>query len=136
LTYDFAYNCATVDASIVAPCNTGVKSIIDQVNEFQQIFSKGSQFGSFNDEDTLFAIWIGINDAHITANNATIADEDIDGIMLKVVDAYMDKLATLYDLGARNFMLLNVPREHALFFHMIDIPDVNRRDQHLTVHLK
>lgn len=115
LTFDLAYNCATVDASIVAPCNIDVKTIVDQVSEFQQILSKGSQFGNFTEKDSLFAIWIGINDAHLTANNATIADKDIDGIMSRVVDAYMEKLGSLYDLGARKFLLLNVPREQATF---------------------
>jgi hypothetical protein len=111
LTYDFAYNCATVDASIVAPCSSAIRTIVDQVTEFEQVLGKGSQYDTFYQQNTLFAVWIGINDAHLTANNANILDNDIDNIMEKAADRYMEKLDDLYEYGARNFMLLNVPRE-------------------------
>jgi hypothetical protein len=111
LTYDFAYNCATVDASIVAPCSNTVRSIVDQVAEVKSIIKKGSQYGTFYQQNSLFAFWIGINDAHITANNGNILDKDIDGIMEKTSDRYMEELTTLYGFGVRNFMILNVPRE-------------------------
>jgi hypothetical protein len=112
LTYDLAYNCATVDASIVAPCNSGIKTIIDQVTEFESILKKGSQYGTFYQQNTLFLVWIGINDAHITANNNNIPDKDIDALMAKVAYRYMEQLDHLHSYGARNFLLLNVPREY------------------------
>lgn len=112
LTYDLAYNCATVDASIVEPCTKEVRTIVNQVTELEQVLKKGSQYGTFYQQNALFTFWIGINDAHITANNGNILDKDIDGKMEKVANRYMEILSTLYTYGAKNFMLLNVPREY------------------------
>lgn len=50
-----------------------------------------------------------VHAAHITANDA-IQDKDIDPIMEKVANRYMEQLSTLYSYGAKNFLLLNVPR--------------------------
>jgi hypothetical protein len=88
-----------------------VRTIVSQVPAFGQTLSNGSQYGNFTEQNSLFAIWIGINDAHLTANNASVADKDISGIMAKVVDAYVENLDALYEFGARNFLLLNIPRE-------------------------
>jgi GDSL-like Lipase/Acylhydrolase len=112
LSYNLAHDCATVDANIVAPCNKGIRTIVDQVTELKQILRKGSQYDVFYRQNCLFAFWIGINDAHITANDRSISDKEIDGIMEKVVNRYIEELNTLYGYGVRNFMLLNVPREH------------------------
>ncbi|KAE9961597.1 hypothetical protein EG327_003628 [Venturia inaequalis] len=108
LTYDYAYNCGTVDSAIVRNCGPAVRTIVDQVADFAETLKKGSQYGNFSQQNSLFAFWIGINDAHITANDA-IQDKDIDPIMEKVANRYMEQLSTLYSYGAKNFLLLNVP---------------------------
>jgi hypothetical protein len=110
LTYDFAFNCATVDKSIVdnsGPCPwADGHQIVDQVGQFKQILSRGSQFGEITAADSLFLIWIGINDAHLSYGR-----QDIDSLMPKVVDKYFEEIQTLYDLGARKFLFMKIPRK-------------------------
>ncbi|QDS70071.1 hypothetical protein FKW77_004491 [Venturia effusa] len=87
LSYDYAYNCGTVDNAVVPSCGPGVRTIVDQVENFAQTLKK----------------------AHITANDANIQDKDIDPIMEKVAKRYMEELSILYSYGVKNFLLLNVP---------------------------
>jgi phospholipase/lecithinase/hemolysin len=118
LTYDLAFNCATVDKAIVdnsGPCPAADgHQIVDQVGLFKQILAQGSKFGNFTEQDSLFLIWVGINDAHLS-----YARQDIDSLMIKVVDKYFDEVEVLYQLGARNFLFMMIPREDLCFscFH-------------------
>ncbi|TLD30120.1 cellulose-binding GDSL lipase/acylhydrolase [Venturia nashicola] len=109
LAYDYAYNCGTVDNAIVESCGPGVRTIVKQVANFAETLKKGSEYETFYQQNSFLAFWIGINDAHITANNADIQDKDIDPIMEKVAIRYMEQLSTLYSYGVKNFLLLNVP---------------------------
>jgi hypothetical protein len=113
LAYDFAFNCATVDKTVVdvsgpgRPCAcTEGHYIVDQVQQFKQVLEKGSDEGIFTEINTLFAVWIGINDAHQSHDRP-----DVESLMGEVVTRYFDQLDILYGLGARNFLLLGVPRK-------------------------
>jgi hypothetical protein len=114
LTYDLAFNCATVDKSIVdnsGPCPwADGHQIVDQVGQFKQILARGSEFGTFTEQDSLFLIWVGINDAHLSYGR-----NDTDSLMLKVVEKYFEEIQALYDLGARNFLFMKIPREPPYF---------------------
>lgn len=50
---------ATIDANLVAPYESTVLSLTDQVNQFLAI---QSSLPKWNASTTLFSIWIGIND--------------------------------------------------------------------------
>jgi hypothetical protein len=114
LTYDLAFNCATVDKSIVdnsGPCPwADGHQIVDQVGQFKQILTKGSEFGTFNGDNSLILIWVGINDAHLSYGR-----NDTDSLMLKVVNKYFEEVQALYDLGARKFLFMKIPRESPYF---------------------
>ncbi|KAJ3540284.1 hypothetical protein NM208_g415 [Fusarium decemcellulare] len=98
LAYNFAASGATLDISIV---NNNDYDVIHEIDEgFTPYYKKGETF----DADTsLFAIWIGINDI---ANSYLDQDTDVHGEIFK---SFRYRIETLYNSGARNFLLLTVP---------------------------
>lgn len=104
LTYNIAYGGATVDSSLVAPYEPTVSSIVNQVNDEWYPAYATRKSAPWTSEDTLFAIFDGINDvgnswskANTTALNAQI---------FSVLYGLVNKL---YGTGARNFAFINVP---------------------------
>ncbi|KAL0566559.1 hypothetical protein V5O48_015450 [Marasmius crinis-equi] len=61
LTYNFAYGGATIDANLVKPYDPSVRSLTDQVNTYLS-WNSGAGKGVWKSANTLFSIWIGIND--------------------------------------------------------------------------
>ena len=62
LTYNFAYIAATIDANLVKQNVTTAKSLTDQVNQFLASYADKPASAPWRSEDTLFSVWIGIND--------------------------------------------------------------------------
>ena len=62
LTYNYAYGGATINASLVAPYEPTVLSLIDQVNEFLGQAASKPATAPWTSENALFSVWIGIND--------------------------------------------------------------------------
>ncbi|TFY83227.1 hypothetical protein EWM64_g783 [Hericium alpestre] len=88
LTYNYAYGGATIDASLVAPYEPTVLSLTDQVNEFLAQPDVGTGTKIWNTSNTLFSVWIGINDI----GNSYYEPGDRDA-----------------NVGAHNFLFINVP---------------------------
>lgn len=106
LSYNLAYGGATTDADLVTPYATTVLSFEDQVNEFSASLASKPDWAPWTAENTLVGVWIGVNDVGNTfwLSNMT---EVLDGVTTR----YFELLQTTYDAGARNFVLLSVPRE-------------------------
>ncbi|KAJ3918133.1 hypothetical protein F5877DRAFT_67611 [Lentinula edodes] len=88
LTYNYAYEGATIDSSLVAPFEPTVLSVTDQVNQFLDTAASKPAETPWTSENSLFSIWIGINDL---GNSYYLSDNRTS------------------DVGARNFLFLNVP---------------------------
>ncbi|KAJ3757535.1 hypothetical protein EV360DRAFT_95180 [Lentinula raphanica] len=97
LTYNYAYGGATIDSGLVAPFEPTVLSVTDQVNEFLDTAASKPASTPWTSESSLFSIWIGINDlgnSYYLSDNRTSFDTT---------------LLNADDVGARNFLFLNVP---------------------------
>ncbi|PQE17017.1 carbohydrate esterase family 16 protein [Rutstroemia sp. NJR-2017a BBW] len=102
LNYNFASGGATTDANLVTPYASTVLSLVDQVSLFTKNLSPlPSPLSSSN---TLFAIWIGVNDV----GNAWYAS-NWSSLSQTIINRYIQEAATLYAGGARNFLFLTVP---------------------------
>lgn len=107
LTYDLASGGATVDSDLIAPTLAGVESLKDQVeSEFIPTYASKPHFVPWSATDTLFAVFIGINDVQATyteyaKGNWTRMDA--------ALHEYAGLVDRLYRSGARNFLILNVP---------------------------
>jgi hypothetical protein len=63
LTYNYAYGGATINATLVAPYEPTVLSLIDQVNQFFAQPNVGTGKSKiWTSKNALFSVWIGIND--------------------------------------------------------------------------
>ncbi|KZP07071.1 carbohydrate esterase family 16 protein [Athelia psychrophila] len=105
LTYNYAYGGATINASLVTPYLPTVLSLIDQVNEFLDTAAKKPASTPWTSEDSLFSIWIGINDIGNSYGNSGSRSAFSD-LLLNQEFALVEKL---YAAGARNFLWVNVP---------------------------
>ena len=108
LSYNFAYGGATTNASIVQPYASTVLSLIDQVALFSGSIAKKPSYAPWGD-NALFAVWIGVNDV---GNSWWLSNYD--SIVSQIMDTYFGQLKIMYNAGARNFVLLTVPRKSPL----------------------
>ncbi|KAH7135395.1 hypothetical protein B0J11DRAFT_158558 [Dendryphion nanum] len=119
-TYNLAYGGATVDSALVTPYAPTVLSLKNQVEDlYIPNYGAGTASGrKWTAQDSLFAVWIGINDVGNTwwLNNATLYDA--------IFAEYTSLLTKLYDTGARNFLLLNVPPINQAPLTLKNGPDV------------
>lgn len=104
LTYNLAYGGATIDSALVAPYLPTVSSVAQQIeNEFFPVYAAEPPAISWNSDDTLFAIFDGINDVgNSWWKNTTVMNNAIFSV-------YRGLVEDLYGAGARNFAFMNVP---------------------------
>ncbi|KAK0479434.1 hypothetical protein EDD18DRAFT_1364239 [Armillaria luteobubalina] len=122
LTYNLAYGGATISADLVVPFDLTVLSLTDQVNQFLDSYASKPSTTPWTGADTLFSVWIGINDI----GNSYYLGGDRDAFSDTLLDAYFalvqqlvlcksysrqrpTNIIHLSNVGARNFLFLNVP---------------------------
>lgn len=103
LAADLAVGGATVDTDLIKPGvpASSLRSLKVQVEEFREQYVESASFPWIANH-TLFTLWVGVND--ITAYN-----NDTKKNFPKEFDEVAGLLDTLFDLGARNFLLFNAP---------------------------
>jgi len=74
------------------------------VGEFSASIADKPATTTWNSENTLFAIWLGVNDVGNSNGNATNAP-----LWDKIISKYISQVEILYGAGGRNFAFLNVP---------------------------
>ena len=82
-------------------------SFVDQVSQFTSNLSPPPEYAPWNASDSLFAIWIGVNDV----GNAWYRPE-WPTLSEQILDRYFEQVQILYDAGARKFAFLTVPPLH------------------------
>lgn len=104
-TVNLAYGGATIDSAYIEPYLPTVLSIKDQVQqEYLPVYADHPSFFDWQANNTLFAIFDGINDignAYSESNGSLALD-------LSIIE-YASLVDQLYQSGARNFLFLNVP---------------------------
>jgi phospholipase/lecithinase/hemolysin len=97
----------TVIASLVTPYTPTVKSLKDQVeSEFIPGYTGSSAKVKWSGNDSVFAIWIGINDIGNSYWNGADATNTLNAKIFAVISGLVDKI---YAAGGRNFVFINVP---------------------------
>lgn len=103
-TVNFAYSGATLDSTLVAQYLSTVPSVQQQIDiEYIPEYSTKPDFLPWESNDTLFGIFIGINDI---INSYTAQNASLNAL---IFDVYAGLVDQLYQTGARNFLFLNVP---------------------------
>ncbi|KDE03176.1 hypothetical protein MVLG_06329 [Microbotryum lychnidis-dioicae p1A1 Lamole] len=100
--FDFARFGATTSNAIVP---STAPDLVDQVIDFHRFFVPPPPQAKWLSNDTLFTIWIGINDVGFGfIQNILYADAQP-----RFNKTWVDVINTLYSYGARNFLVLGVP---------------------------
>jgi len=104
--FNLAVGGAVTDNKLVTPYKAGLASLVDQASQFATILGPKPAGAQWSSDNSLFAIWIGINDVGNSwywTNVTQAAFHDT------VMDHYFSAVETLYDSGARSFLFLTVP---------------------------
>ncbi|CAI6043282.1 unnamed protein product [Clonostachys chloroleuca] len=97
LAYNFAGSGATLDKSIVD--NNGY----DVIREIDEGYLRYYGNDTIESSTSLFVVWIGINDitnSYLERNDTTHSS---------IFKSFRYRIDSLYDTGARNFLLLSIP---------------------------
>ncbi|KAL8278647.1 hypothetical protein RQP46_008939 [Phenoliferia psychrophenolica] len=103
--YDFAAYGAVLDNDIVRWNETQPPSVVEQVASFKQYFTPGSSKVPWSSGDTLFTVFIGVNDVGATL----LSEQDFPPLVPKIFEQYQAQVGKLYAMGARRFLIMNVP---------------------------
>jgi phospholipase/lecithinase/hemolysin len=127
LAYNLAYGGATIDSALVAPYLPTVSSVAQQIeNEFFPTYAAQSPAAAWTSDDSLFAIFDGINDVGNSWRGNTT------GLNNAIYDVYRGLIDELYQAGARNFAFLNVPpvdRSPLMMAHSV----LNQSNEHRDI---
>ncbi|EJU00788.1 hypothetical protein DACRYDRAFT_108846 [Dacryopinax primogenitus] len=106
--YNLAYGGATTDSYLVTPYLPTVQSFVEQVSLWDQYFSPPPSVVPWTSNNTLFTVFIGINDVGNAwqTNNLNQSQPVFFSLLM---DRYFQQVNNLYERGARNFLFLNVP---------------------------
>jgi hypothetical protein len=107
-SYNFAYGGATVSASLVEPYESTVLCFDNQTAEFEGSIASHPSTTPWTSEDTLVGVWLGVNDV---GNSYYLANSTLETLYPEIMSTYFGLLQEIYTAGARNFAILNVPRE-------------------------
>jgi len=110
-TYNMGWGGATVDSDLLAPYEPSVHSLKQQistdfVNGYTGVSPGAPSAPDWTAANSIFAIWIGINDVQQTYNRT---DDARAAMNTKIFNVYTAQVNRLYDAGARNFVFINVP---------------------------
>ncbi|CCX16515.1 hypothetical protein FPQ18DRAFT_277663 [Pyronema domesticum] len=107
VTYNMAYGGATIDSNLVVPYRPEVRSIVNQVEDFFLGQIQARKLAPWTAENSLFLIWIGINDI---GNSYWKTTGDGGAFHQKLMASYFAEVNKLYTAGARKFLFVDVPR--------------------------
>ncbi|KAF8843670.1 carbohydrate esterase family 16 protein [Paxillus ammoniavirescens] len=105
-TFNLAYGGATIDAALVPPYLPTVLSIVDQVSQFDEYLAPKPAGATWDSTNSLFAVWIGINDVGNSVGWTNITQNEFYGVLM---DRLFSQVENLYQNGARDFLFLTVP---------------------------
>lgn len=126
-TYNLAVGGSTVDNALVQPNYMGSTSLRQQIREQflpRYVLNTENLTAPWTANDTLFSMWFGINDVVISSGkmqytpldrifDSYMASMQMVRILLAMKNSHCSKRILtpyqLYDAGARNFLLLNIP---------------------------
>lgn len=104
--FNLASGGATIDSALVTPYLPTVLSIVDQVSQFNKFLAPKPAGAEWSSNNTLFAVWIGINDVGRSFSWTNISQPQFYRVLMNRLDTQLEEL---YQAGARSFLFLTVP---------------------------
>ncbi|TFY78622.1 hypothetical protein EWM64_g5392 [Hericium alpestre] len=104
--FNLASGGATIDSKLVTPFEPTVLSIVDQVSQFNQFLAAKPAGAQWSSDNSLFAIWIGINDVGDSFAWTNVTQIGFHKVLMAKL---FGQVEDLYEKGARSFLFLTVP---------------------------
>ncbi|KAJ7481040.1 carbohydrate esterase family 16 protein [Mycena galericulata] len=104
--FNLAYGGATIDSALVTPYLPTVLSVVDQVAQFKTFLAPKPLGAQWNSSNSLFAIWIGINDCGNSYGWTNTTQPAFNKVLMNRLASQIEEL---YSFGARSFLFLTVP---------------------------
>jgi len=104
--FNLAVGGAVTDNALVTPYLPGIPSLVDQTNQFVEYLAPKPAGAKWASDNTLFAIWIGINDVGNSWGWTNVTQA---GFHSTIMDRYFESVEKMYDAGGRSFLFLTVP---------------------------
>ncbi|KAJ7706862.1 GDSL lipase/esterase [Mycena rosella] len=104
--FNLASGGATIDSALVTPFLPTVLSVVDQVAQFKEVLAPKPAGAQWNSSNSLFAIWIGINDCGDSFSWTNTTQPAFNKILMARLSTQIEEL---YSFGARSFLFLTVP---------------------------
>ncbi|KAF9065450.1 hypothetical protein BDP27DRAFT_53729 [Rhodocollybia butyracea] len=117
--FNLASGGATIDAALVPPFEPTVLSIVDQVTQFSEILASKPPGAEWNSTNSLFAVWIGINDVGASFPWTNITRPAFYEVLMARLTSQID---ILYESGGRSFVFLTVPPTDRAPLQIVDGP--------------
>ncbi|KAF6789713.1 cellulose-binding gdsl lipase acylhydrolase [Colletotrichum sojae] len=99
LSYNLAVGGATTDTTLIPTYKEGIATFVDQVDIFYEAYVRGKTPWAWR--NVLVGVWIANNDV-----GESYARNDTQSLYPRVSARYFEQIQRLYDVGARNFVLL------------------------------
>lgn len=96
-----------MDSNLVKT-SPSVTSFVQQVSQFTGSVGYKPSYAPWTSENTLFTVWMGVNDVGNTFGGNSNATET--ALLKKIIAQYQAMVQNMYDAGGRNFAFLTVPR--------------------------
>lgn len=106
LLYNFARSGSTVDAEVIPPRINNRFTFANQIVHFNDSIGHKPDYAPWTAENTVAAIWFGINDITLTYKKPGIGKKYINA-----VKRIFDLADILYGMGVRQFVFMEVPRK-------------------------
>jgi len=104
--FNLAVGGAVTDNNLVTPFMPNIPSLIDQTDQFVKFLAPKPVGAQWSSDNSLFAIWIGINDV---GNSWYWTNVTQAGFHHTIMDHYFAQVEKMYTGGARSFLFLSVP---------------------------
>lgn len=105
LTYNFARVYATVDNAVIPAMVPDIPSISDQIKTWKDNVGPKPDYAPWKSDDSLFSVFVGTNDIGNTFGEPATMEAKLNAAQ----DRLFVNLGSLYDAGARKFLLVKVP---------------------------
>lgn len=122
--FNLAFGGATIDSALVAPYSPTVQSIVTQVSLFEQFLGSKPAGAPWKSDNSLFALWIGINDV---GNSFAWNNVSQSAFHTTLMTRLFGQVEELYQSGARSFLFLTVPPTNRAPLLVVQGPTVTAR---------
>ncbi|KAI5467239.1 hypothetical protein BGZ63DRAFT_418959 [Mariannaea sp. PMI_226] len=120
LAWNFASGGCVIDRNLVRPRLETFGSFGQQIQAFNETIAQKPEYAPWTADNALAAIWFGINDL-----GRSYAFRNLTATVPRLVESLFDQAQTVYDLGLRQFMFLELAPFDLVPIFQLDVTNID-----------